>query len=387
MAHNSEHMFLPYGRQTIEEDDIEAVTQVLQSHYLTTGPKTGEFETALAAKLGAKEAVVCGNGTQALHLACIAAGIGPTDAVIVPAITFLATANAARYCGAEVIFADVDPDTGLLTRDTLQQAIDRNRDKHIKVVFPVHLGGQAIDLTDIRDIADTHHLTIIADSCHALGTIYNHHAIGGCAYEDLATFSFHPVKTIAMGEGGAITTNDPEKAALMRKLRSHGMSPRPDSGPWAYEMDALGYNYRASDIHCALGLSQLNKLDRFIARRRELADLYDERLAPLAPVIKPPKRVPNCNPGWHLYAIRMDFERAGVSRTHVMQQLKEQGIGTQVHYIPVHSQPYYERLYGSQHLPGARRYYEHTLSLPLYPGMEQQDAERVVACLKNVSGH
>ena len=384
MKTSQDKKFLPYGRQTIEEDDIKSVLQVLRGDYLTTGPKVAEFEQAFSERTGAGETVVCGNGTQALHLACLAVGIGPGDAAIVPTLTFLATANAIRYCGAEVIFADVDPETGLLTPEILQNVIAKNKDKHLKAVFPVHLAGQAVDLKEIREIADKNGLQIIADSCHALGTTYQGHEIGACEYEDFATFSFHPVKTIAMGEGGAVTTNNPDIANKLRKLRSHGMIPTPDIGPWAYEMPELGYNYRASDIHCALGVSQLKKLDRFIARRRELTKIYDELLAPLDPIIKAPERVPDCDPAWHLYAVRIDFEKAGISRGALMEKLKEQGIGTQVHYIPVHTQPYYQRLYGDQPLPGAEKYHAQTLSLPLFPAMTKEDVYKVTQCLKNL---
>lgn len=376
--------FLPYSCQTISQDDIDAVTDVLQGDMLTTGPKVSAFEVALSEKTGAQEAIVCGNGTQALHLALMAAGIGEDDHVIVPTITFLATANAVRYCGAEVIFADVDSDTGLLTPATLQQALDNNPDKTIRAVMPVHLGGHTVDMTAIREIADTHDLTIIADSCHALGGTYHGYTVGSCTYADFATFSFHPVKAIAMGEGGAVTTNNTEVAEKMRRLRSHGMQPRPDLGPWVYDMAELGYNYRASDIQCALGLSQLNKLDDFINKRRELAEYYDELLAPLHSVVKSPQRVEGCEPAWHLYAVRIDFEAAGITRGEVMTQLKEQGIGTQVHYIPVHTQPYYEDRYGHHDLPGATRYYNSTLSLPLYPSLETGNVEHIIQCLSQI---
>jgi len=384
MNNNKASKFLPYGQQTIEDDDIESVIHVLQSDYLTTGPKAEEFEKALSSRLGVKEAIVCGNGTHALHLACMAANIEVGDAAIVPTMTFLATANAIRYCGAEVIFADIDPQTGLLTPDILRQVIAQNKGKNIKAVLPVHLAGQSVDLQEIRKIADQNNLKVIADSCHALGTTYKGHEIGSCTYEDFATYSFHPVKTIAMGEGGAVTMNNSEIADRLRKLRSHGMIPKPDLGPWIYEMPELGYNYRASDIHCALGLSQLKKLDRFIQRRKELAALYDELLKPLAPIIKPPKRVPSCDPAWHLYTVRIDFDQIDIGRAELMDRLKEKGIGTQVHYIPVHTQPYYQAAYGTQNLPGAEQYYSQILSLPLFPAMKEEDVHFVIKSLEEI---
>lgn len=376
--------FLPYGCQTIEQDDIDAVIETLQSDFLTTGPKIQEFEKSLCDVTSAKEAVVVGNGTQALHLACLAAGLKEGGYAIVPAITFLATANAVRYCGADVIFCDVDPDTGLMTAETLHAAIDDNKDKQIKLVLPVHLGGQMVDLEAVRTIADKYNLKIIADSCHALGGKFHNTNIGACIYEDMATFSFHPVKNITMGEGGAITTNNKELADKMRSLRSHGMIPKPEEGPWAYEMAELGYNDRATDIQCALGVSQLKKIDRFIKKRQELVDFYDQQLKGIGSYIQPPKRVPNSVAAWHLYALRIDFNGLNISRADFMNALKEQGIGSQVHYIPVSSQPYYEGLYGKADLPQAQKYYEATLSLPLFPTMEESDVIRVVKAIKNI---
>lgn len=372
----------PYGKQTIEQDDISEVIKALQSDYLTTGPQISKFEQELAKKVGAKEAVAVGNGTQALHIACIAAGLGPGDYAIVPTLTFLATANAVRYCGADVIFCDSDPDTGLIDIEALKVLLETNKDKNIKAVLPVHLAGQLVDLPAIRKLADEYGLKIIADTCHALGSTSTKeetsYKAGECRYEDMATFSFHPVKTIATGEGGAITTNNSKLADRMRRLRSHGMEHKTQSGPWFYEMNELGYNYRITDIQCALGLSQLKKLDRFIEERRELAKIYDKLLAQCAPLILPPKREDNQNTAWHLYALRVDFEAIGKSRAEVMMSLREKGIGTQVHYIPVHTQPYYEALYGKQELPGANRYYERTLSIPLYPLLEKEDAHKII---------
>ncbi len=378
--------FLPYGRQTIEQDDIEAVVETLKSDYLTTGPKIQEFEKLLATKTGADEAVVVGNGTQALHLACLAAGLEEEDYAIVPTLTFLATANAVRYCGADVIFCDVDPDTGLMTAATLQTAIDQNTDKKIKAILPVHLGGQSVDLKAIKEIADKNNLKIIADSCHALGSKYGNNWIGSCSYEDMATFSFHPVKNIAMGEGGAITTNDKALADKMRIMRTHGMVQKPEMGPWYYEMPELGYNDRATDIQCALGVSQLNKLDRFVEKRSALVALYDDLLKPLAPLVLPPSKVSNCEPAWHLYAVRIDFDKIGMGRAEFMTVLKEKGIGSQVHYIPVHTQPYYKNLYGEKNLSGADKFYQATLSLPLFPSMEESDVSRVVTVIKSIIG-
>lgn len=375
--------FLPYGRQHIDEDDIAAVAESLRGDLLTTGPRVAQFEDSLAAATGAAHAVAVGNGTQALHLACLAADIGADDAAIVPSVTFLATANAVRYCGADVVFADVDPQTGLMRPEDFLAAIARANGKNIKAVLPVHLGGHPADMTAIADIAREHDITVISDCCHALGGEYDGAPIGSGRYESMAIFSFHPVKTIAMGEGGAITTNDPALAARLRRLRSHGMEPRADVGPWAYDMNEMGYNYRLTDIQCALGLSQMRKLDSFIARRRQLADFYDKAFHGMNHV-RTPRRSAQGISGWHLYSLSIDFDAAGMSRADVMNALKDKGIGTQVHYIPVHSQPYYRALYGEIELAGADAYYARTLSIPFYPALSDDDAARVIHTIKDI---
>lgn len=398
-----ENPFIPYGRQSIDDDDIAAVVDVLRGDWLTTGPAVVAFEDALAAKTGARHAIACSSGTAALHLAALALKLGPGDAVIVPTLTFLATANAARYVGADVIFADVDADTGLLTPETLRQAIAANSGKSIKAVFPVHLNGQCADMAAIKEIADEHAIAIVEDACHAIGgtqkTAQDMYApVGSCVMSDMTVFSFHPVKTITMGEGGAITTNDDGLAQSLRALRSHGMikdaaslqnadmalDDQGEPNPWYYEMQDLGYNYRASDINCALGLSQLGKLDRFVARRNELVALYDRLLSPLLPWIKPTDRVAEGATSWHLYVILVDFESLGLTRSDVMHKLRAQGLGTQVHYTPVHKQPYYKGLYGDAELAGAATYYDRCLSLPLFPTMSNDDVAYVAETLKNI---
>ena len=377
---------LPYGRQTIEDDDIAAVTEALTSDYLTTGPKVQEFEEALCKATGAKYAVAVANGTVALHLACMMIGLKKGDWAIVPAVTFLATANAVRYCGADVVFADVDPDTGLMTAETFQETLNQARieKKNVKAVLPVHLSGQPVPLQPIKDIADKYGIKVITDACHALGSQYGGKSVGCAEIEHLSAFSFHPVKTIALGEGGAVTTNNEEIANDMRRLRHHGIVTKPDQGMWYHEMPELGYNYRLTDIQCALGVSQLKKLDRFLERRAELVSLYDGLFADMAPIIKTPKRISNEFIGWHLYALRIDFEAIKMTRQQVMEKLKEFGIGSQVHYIPVHTQPYYESLYGQQTLKGAEHYYEHTLSIPLYPTLTDDNARSVVEAFKTI---
>jgi UDP-4-amino-4,6-dideoxy-N-acetyl-beta-L-altrosamine transaminase len=377
-----EKPFLPYGRQTIEDDDIEAVAKALRADFLTTGPLVGEFEAAFAAKVGASHAVCCNSGTAALHLATLALGLGPGDVAIVPAITFLATANAVRYVGAEVAFADVDPQSGLLTAETLEAAL-RHAAKlgRVRAVLPVHLKGAPCDMPAIGALAARRGLAAIEDAAHAVGTRYGAHPVGANAHGTMTCFSTHPVKTMTSGEGGVVTTEDAELARALRRFRSHGMEADPAQGPWYYEMAEPGFNYRLPDINCALGLSQLTKLDRFVARRAELVALYDRLLPRLAPLVAPPARPADAYPAWHLYAVQIDFVRAGITRAALMAGLRENGIGSQVHYIPVPRQPYYRARYGEDAFPGADAYYEGTLSLPLFPAMEDGDVERVVEAL------
>ncbi|MAH06454.1 MAG: UDP-4-amino-4,6-dideoxy-N-acetyl-beta-L-altrosamine transaminase [Alphaproteobacteria bacterium] len=376
-------MFIPYGKQEIDHDDINAVVRALKSDYLTSGPTVGEFEKALADITKASEAVVCSNGTTALHLALLALGVGPGDAVIVPTVTFLATANSVRYTGADVVFADVDPETGLMTPEHFQGAINRCGGRKLKVVMPVHLGGHICDLKAISKLAKENDCFVVADSCHALGGIYSDEPVGAGVYEDMSVFSFHPVKTVAMGEGGAITTRHKDLANTMRKLRSHGMEKSDTNEPWAYDMRDLGYNYRVTDIQCALGLSQLSKLNQFIRRRADLAERYNTRFKENK-YIRLPQVSVNSQSGWHLYSIGIDFDLLGKTRSDVMAELKSKSIGTQVHYIPVHTQPYYQKQYGDIVLPGAHKYYNQTLSIPLYPSLSDESFGIVVNAVNEV---
>lgn len=379
---------LPYGRQSIDEDDIAAVAEALRSDFLTTGPRVEAFEAAFAQTVGARHAVACANGTAALHLAMLALDVQPGEVVIAPSITFLATANCARFVGAEVVFADVDPLTGLMTPDTLSQALGRVGDRRLRAVLPVHMRGDTAELPALEALAASAGTVLVEDAPHALGSALRFgnsvERVGDCAHSAMATFSFHPVKTIATGEGGMVTTNDPVLAERLRRLRSHGMI-RPEGGdPWWYEMPEVGFNYRLPDILCALGLSQLAKLDQFAARRRALAARYHELLAPLAPVLLPAVRPDWSDPVLHLMVALIDFPAVGKTRREVVEALKARGVGTQVHYIPVHTQPYYRERYGELDLPGANAWYERCLSLPLYPGMADEDVDRVVEALTEV---
>ena len=381
---------LPYGRQTIEDDDIAAVAEALRGDFLTTGPTVEAFEAAFAETVGARHAVACANGTAALHLAMLALDVQPGEVCVVPAITFLATANCARYVGAEVVFADVDPLTGLMTPDTLAEALSRVGDRRLRAVLPVHLRGDVAQLDALEALAREAGAVLVEDAPHALGSTATFgnlsERVGDVRHSAMATFSFHPVKTIATGEGGMVTTNDARLADRLRVMRTHGMVRPPGADPWWYEMPEPGFNYRLPDILCALGLSQLGKLPRFAARRRALAVRYQAALAPLAPALRPAVRPPWSDPVLHLMVVLIDFVAVGKSRRQVVEDLRARGVGTQVRYIPVNRQPYYANRYGPTELPGAEAWYESCLSLPLYPGMADEDVDRVAGALRDVLG-
>jgi len=402
-GHDHDEVFLPYGKPVVDDDDIAAVVEVLQSGWLTTGPAVAAFENALAEATDVRFAVACASGTAALHLAAMALGLGPGDVVVVPGLTFLATANAMRMTGAEVAFSDVDPDTGLMRPGDLEAALER-AGKPVRAVVPVHLNGQTAYPPEIADIAASRGAAVIEDAAHTIGSLYDDGGsmapVGSNRHALLTTFSFHPVKTVAMGEGGAVTTNDAEIAERLRRLRNHGMEREPTRfrnpdlafdgagapNPWYYEVHEPGLNYRASDIHCALGTSQLAKRARFIARRRELVARYDRLLEAWSPAIRPLARVPGCRPAWHLYVALIDFGGLGIERSDVVLGLRSVGIGSMVHYLPVHMQPYYRDRYGALDLPGAQDYYRRALSLPLFPAMADEDVDRVVESLTRVLG-
>ena len=395
--------FLPYSRQVIDEEDIESVTRVSRSAWLTTGPMVKEFEEKFAEEVNADYAIACSSGTGALHLLYVAHGIGPGDSVILPSMTFLATANAVRYAGAEVIFSDVDPDTGLMNATHLRDAWTRACNKNIKAVCVVHLNGQCVDMKDMRrEVGD---VTLFEDACHSLGALIRDNSgnkvkVGGCYLSNATIFSTHPVKAITTGEGGMITTNDEGLARKLRQLRSHGVRRRQDftevdladsntksfMDPWYYEMRDLGFNYRLSDIHSALGISQLKKLKYFVKQRNSLRDRYEQHLCCLGEHVRPLALVSSCIPAWHLSVALIDFKEIGISRSEVINQLSIKGIGTQVHYIPVHQQPYYKNRYGTLMLPGVSTYYSRCLSLPLWPGMDLNDVDRVIGALAEVLG-
>jgi len=391
--------FLPYSRQYIDEDDIGAVSDALRGELLTTGPLVAEWEEKFAQAVGAGYAVSCSSGTAGLHLASMALSVSEGDLVLVPAITFAATANAVRYCGAEVGFVDVDPETGLIDLDHLEKLLGAA--ENVTGVYPVHLAGQCPDMEALAALARRHGVNIVEDASHAIATTYaGGIQVGSCRHSQAAVFSTHPVKTLATGEGGLVTTNDKALYRRMADLRNHGMIRRAEAfqdkdlafdsqgeaNPWYYEIQELGNNYRLADINCALGLSQLTKLDWFAERRRFLARAYDELLAPLSPAVRPIGRTPGCDAVLHLYVVLIDFAAIGTERAAVMRQLREAGIGTQVHYIPVPWLPYYRGRYGKPDLPGAAEYYERALSLPLFPAMSEEDVARVTGALGRILG-
>lgn len=384
---------IPYGRQDISPADIDAVVAVLRSDFLTQGPAIERFEQAVADYCGAAQAVAVNSATSALHLACLALGLGPGDWLWTSPNTFVASANCALYCGARVDFVDIDPRTYNLSvaalRDKLEQAERAGRLP--KIVVPVHFAGQSCAMREIGALATRYGFRVIEDASHAIGGRYQGEPVGNGRYSDITVFSFHPVKIITTGEGGMALTNNPELAETLRRLRTHGITRDPATmthtpdGPWYYQQIELGFNYRLTDIQAALGYSQLQRLEEFVARRHALADRYDALLADL-PVITP-WRDPEAWSAFHLYVIRLDEQRAGQSRRAVFEALRQRGIGVNVHYIPVHTQPYYRAMgFAEGDYPEAERYYREAISLPLYPGLTEAEQNFVVERLRALLG-
>jgi perosamine synthetase len=377
---------IPYGRQSIDEDDIRAVADVLRSDWLTTGPKVEEFERAMADFVGAKEAVAVSSGTAALHAAMYALGISPGDEVIVPAMTFAATANCVVFQGGTPVFVDVAPDTLLIDPEQVKGKIT----PRTRAVIAVDYTGHPADYDALESIASEHGVALVADACHALGASYKNRPVGTLA--DISTFSFHPVKHITTAEGGMITTDDSTLAQKMRTFRNHGITSdhhsREALGSWFYEMVALGYNYRLTDLQCALGISQLKKLSGWVNRRQAIARLYNEAFSKQI-LVRPLAVKDNISNSYHLYVIKIDFTKLPVDRTTVFAKLRTEGIGVNVHYIPVHLHPYYQKKYGTGPglCPAAEAAYEQILSLPMHPGLTDQDIDTVCNILQNVIGN
>ncbi|MDD4286963.1 MAG: UDP-4-amino-4,6-dideoxy-N-acetyl-beta-L-altrosamine transaminase [Candidatus Peribacteraceae bacterium] len=377
---------LPYARQSVSEEDIAAVNAVLRSGWWTTGPKVAEFEQAFAAATQAKEAVAVSNGTAALHVALYGAGITAGDEVIVPPMTFAATANAAAFLGARPVFADCDPSTLLLSPAEAEKKIT----KKTKAIIAVDYAGQPCDYAALRAIAQKHNLILAADACHALGGFSEGKPVGSLA--DLSTFSFHPVKPLATGEGGMVTTNDARIAERMRRFRNHCMTTdhreRQEKGSWFYEVTDLGYNYRLTDIQCALGQSQLKRVPTWTKRRQAIARMYDQAFATMEG-LAPLHVREQVEHAYHLYVVQLNLERLTANRNEIFQALRAENIGVNVHYIPVHLHPYYRKTFGTSEglCPVAEQAFERIISLPIFAAMTDQDTDDVIEAVKKVLSH
>ncbi len=387
---------IPYGRHFIDEDDIQAVVDVLRNGALTQGPVIEAFEGAIAAYVGAKYAVAVSSATAGLHLAAVAAGVGPGTALITSPITFVASANAALYAGAEAAFCDIDADTINMDAGSLLDALRKH--PNVRAVMPVHFAGLPCDMPAIRAASDAAGAVVIEDAAHALGARYlDGQRVGCCAHSLMAVFSFHPVKNIATGEGGMITTNDEAIYRRLLRLRSHGINKLTDSfqlpelattgdlqNPWYYEMQELGFHYRVTDIQCALGLAQLKKLDRFLSRRTAMVRTYDQAFAGMQ-TLRPAQSSGRDWSGHHLYVVRIDYAAARISRAELMPSLRAKQIVTQVHYIPVPAQPHYQRLgFNLENYANAKKYYEQALSIPLFYGLADAQQDLVISAIKEL---
>lgn len=369
--------YLPYGRQWIDDEDIEEVIETLKSDYITTGPKIREFEEKVAAYTGTKYAVAISNGTAALHAACFAAGIGYGDEVITTPMTFAASANCILYCGAKPVFADIDPQTYNIDPEDIKRKITSKT----KAIIPVHYTGQPVDIDEINKIAKQYGLIVIADGAHALGAEYKGKKVG--SQSDMMTLSFHPVKHITTGEGGMILTNSEDFYEKLKLFRTHGITRdenllTKNEGPWYYEQQYLGYNYRMTDIQAAIGISQMNKLNKFLKLRREYAQMYNDAFKDIEELIIP-YQLPYTNSSWHIYVLQLRLEKLKVGRREVYEALLKENIGVNVHYIPIYYHPYYQRLgYKKGLCPNAEHLYERIITLPLFPKMTEEDVLDVI---------
>lgn len=377
--------FIPYGRQWLDDHDIKAVVAALKSNWLTQGPAVAKFEQVVADYCGARYAVAVSNGTAALHLAALAAGFGPGDEVITSPITFVASANCVLYAGARPVFADIDPSTYCLDPEQVRSKLT----PETKGLIPVHFAGQPCDMAKLSAIARERGLMVIEDAAHAIGASYEvdgqTHRIGSCAHSDMTIFSFHPVKHVTTGEGGMVTTNDPELYRKLLQLRTHGITRDPDllernDGPWYYEMQELGFNYRLTDFQCTLGLKQMERLNEFIARRLAIVDAYDRAFRAIPELIVPEQRSQALS-SYHLYVLQFKT----LQRLEVFNRLKDKGLGVNVHYIPVHLQPYYARTFGYRpgDLPNAEQYYARAISIPMFPRMTDEEVQYVIDAVRS----
>jgi UDP-4-amino-4,6-dideoxy-N-acetyl-beta-L-altrosamine transaminase len=382
---------IPYGRQSISDEDIQAVVNVLRSDWLTQGPAIKRFEQAVADYCGAQYAVAVNSATSALHIACLAAGLGPGDTLWTSPNTFVASANCGLYCGAGIDFVDIDPRTYNLAVERLEEKLvaAQQDDMLPKLLIPVHFAGQSCDMARIADLARIYGFRVVEDASHAIGGKYRQTVIGACLFSDMTVFSFHPVKIITTGEGGMVLTNSRELYEKLARLRSHGITRDPalmegDShGPWYYQEIELGFNYRMTDLQAALGLSQLKRIDEMVARRHRLVDRYNQALSDLPLVL--PYQHPDTYSAFHLCVIRLKLNAMKKDRRQVFEELRASGIGVHVHYIPVHTQPYFRTLgFHPGDFPEAEKYYENAISLPLFPGLSEKDQDYVIDTLGDI---
>ena len=378
-----------YGKQTIDENDINAVVAVLKSDFLTQGPAIEKFEKYVADYCGAKYAVAVTNATSALHIACLAAGLGKGDTLWTSPITFTASANCGRYCGSNVDFVDIDNNTYNMSVDELEAKLNKT-EVLPKVLVPVHLAGQSCDMEKIHALAKKFNITVIEDASHAIGADYKDIKVGCCKYSDMTVFSFHPVKIVTTGEGGMVLTNNKDLYDKLVLYRSHGITRVPElmtkaaDGPWYYQQIGLGFNYRMTDMQAALGYSQMHKIDEFVARRRELAARYNELLKDLD-MLKLPYQDESTASSWHLYIVRVDFSKISKTKKQIFAEMKDKGVCLNLHYIPVHTQPYYEKLGFKQgDFPVSEKYYEEAFTLPLYYSLTNEQQDYIVEVLKEV---
>lgn len=382
---------IPYGRQNISEEDIAAVCAVLRSDFLTQGPAIERFERKVAEHCGAPHAIAVSNATAALHIACMALGVGAGDSVWTSPNTFVASANCARYCGADVDFVDIDPVSWNMSVPQFAQRLAQAAaaGKLPRAVIPVHFSGQSCDMEGIGRLAREYGVAVIEDASHAIGASFDGLPVGSCQHSDCTVFSFHPVKIVTTGEGGVIVTHSDDLAASLRRLRSHGITRdpalmgEPDAGPWHYEQIELGYNYRMTDIQAVLGESQMGRLEPFVLRRRELARRYSALLAELP--LQLPLQDARTASSWHLYVVRLRLDAIGCSHREVFEAMRSAGIGVNLHYIPVHLQPYYRKLgFAPGYCPEAERYHSEAITLPLYPDLSEADQDYIVATLRRL---